>query len=118
MMVDREAFENPTLDRLLLYVYFVPIFGLVPAVWTISRRQGDRQHRQMSRLSVALGGAWLLGMTLLSWPSEGNPQLSMMLLNSALTSGYFLTALWLMRRLWKRQSVQLPGLSAIAKYLP
>jgi hypothetical protein len=45
-------------------------------------------------------------------------QMSMLLLNSVFTSGYFVTSLWLMVRLWKRQTLALPGLNSISKHLP
>jgi hypothetical protein len=44
--------------------------------------------------------------------------MALLLLNGVLTSGYFVTSFWLMWRLHKNQSLQLPGLSQIAKHLP
>lgn len=120
-----DAFENPDLKRLVLFVYLIPVFGLIPAAWTLSRRKSDRPHRAVSRLTLTLGGSWILGTTLLNTglalsqaEETQGVGLSLLVLNSLLTSGYFVTCLWLMLRLWKRQSLEIPGLSWVAKYLP
>ncbi len=120
----RDAINEPTLGRLFMYLYLVPIFGLVPAAWTISQSKSDRQHRAVSRLAIALGLAWIAGsgvLNLAGAPSGEptvNPQIAALLFNSLLTSGYFVTSFWLMFRLWKRQTLSLPVLTQIAKYLP
>ena len=124
MDLSEDAFENQTLKRLLLFIYLIPVFGLVPVTWTLSRRKSDRHHRAVSRLAATLGGSWLLGTAFLNTgvalTADGTQTigLSLLLLNSLLTSSYFVTCLWLMLRLWKRQSLAIPGLSRVAKYLP
>ncbi len=120
----RDAINEPTLGRLFMYLYLVPIFGLVPAVWTLSQSKSDRQHRAVSRLAIALGLAWMVssGVLNLAGAPAGepavNPQVAALLFNSLLTSGYFVTSCWLMFRLWKRETLSLPVLTQIAKYLP
>lgn len=117
-----EAFDNQDLKRLQLLIYLVPVFGLVPALWRLSQRKCDRQHRTVSRLSVTLALSWLLAYLLLntsaSVSSEAGWQVSLLLLNGLVTSSYFLTSLWLMVQVWQKQPPHLPGFSRIAKHLP
>jgi hypothetical protein len=120
-----EAFENQEIKRLQLFLYLVPIFGFLPAIWTLYQRKSDRQHRDISRLVVTLTLTWVLGYALLNTGantvSESNQQgwgTSLLFVNSLLTSSYFLVNIWLMVRLWQRQSLKLPGISQIAKHLP
>jgi hypothetical protein len=108
----QDVITSPALNRLVLFAYLVPVFGMVPAAWTLTRPRSDRRHRAMSRLALTLGIAWGLG------ENGVSTQMSMLLLNSVFTSGYFVTSLWLMVRLWKRQTLALPGLNSIAKHLP
>jgi hypothetical protein len=118
-----DGFENSNLKRLQLFLYAVPIFGLVPAIWTLSNRKSDRQHRAASRLCVSFTASWIVVYALLNagvgLASEGSGTgLSLLLLNSLVTSGYFVTSFWLMVQLWRNQPLKLPGFSQIAKHLP
>jgi hypothetical protein len=114
----QDVITSPALNRLVLFAYLVPVFGMVPAAWTLTRPKSDRCHRAMSRLALTLGLAWGLGCLVFntSGMTVGengvSAQMSMLLLNSVFTSGYFVTSLWLMVRLWKRQSLALPALSS------
>jgi hypothetical protein len=120
----QDVLTSPTLSRLLLYTYLVPVFGMVPAAWTLTRRKGDRHHRHISRLAMTLGMTWILGSVLcnasLGMVDENaiSTQLWMTLFNSVFSSSYFVVSLWLMLRLSKRQSIELPCLSSVAKHLP
>lgn len=119
------AVESKVLQRLRLFLYLIPIFGFFPAAWTLSRRQGDRRERAISRLSISLTLVWALGYVLLNSgvasvteTSSQGPLFTLLLLNSLLTSSYFVVNLWLMLRLWQGKSLKLPGISQIAKRLP
>ena len=121
----RDAFDNQTLKRALLFVYLIPVFGVVPAALSLTRREGDRKSRAISRLAIALGLLWGLGTLSLNtgflFASEGGTQgagLSLLLFNSLFTSSYFVTTLWLMVRVWQRKSPEIPGISRLAKLLP
>ncbi|NJM74603.1 MAG: hypothetical protein HC852_01170 [Acaryochloridaceae cyanobacterium RU_4_10] len=114
----QDVLTSPALNRLILFAYLVPVFGMIPAAWTLTRGKSDRRHRSMSRLALTLGLVWGLGCLVFntSGVSVGengaSAQMSMLLFNSVFTSGYFVTSLWLMVRLWKRQTLALPGLSS------
>jgi hypothetical protein len=108
----QDVLTSPILSRLLLFTYMVPVFGMVPAAWTLTRRKSDRHHRNLSRLTMTLGLTWILGSLMF------NTSLGIIDENSVFSSSYFIVSLWLMMRLWKRQSLELPGFSSIAKHLP
>lgn len=76
-----------------------------------------RHSLAVSRLSVTLGFSWLLGYLLLNVGAETSELLTLRLLvlNSLLTSGYFLVSIWLMIRLASRSSVRLPGFTTLAE---
>ncbi|AXY67768.1 hypothetical protein D3A95_05335 [Thermosynechococcus sichuanensis E542] len=121
--VDREAFTNPTLQRLWFFVYLLPIFGMIPALWQLSRRGSDRQTRQVSRLALLMGLIWLLGYGLLNGAASVSEAQSLhhgllLFLNSLWGSAYFLVNLGLMVRLWQGRSLKLPVLQRLMKYLP
>ena len=70
----------------------------------------------VSRLSVTLALSWLLAYFLLGAGAEASDFLNfrLLMLNSLLTSGYFLVSVWLMLRFAAGKSVRLPGFSALA----
>lgn len=111
---------SPSIDRLKLFIYLVPIFGFFPALLSLYRGEGTRQEQAISRLAVTLAFAWLGAYVLLGTGTHISEALSLRLLvtSSLLTTGYFLTNLWLMARLWRRKSVRLPGLSKLSDSLP
>ncbi len=76
-----------------------------------------RHSLAVSRLSVTLAFSWLLGYLLLNVGAETSEFLTLRLLvlNSLLTSGYFLVSIWLMVRLASRSSVRLPGFTTLAE---
>ncbi|HEY9820226.1 MAG TPA: hypothetical protein V6D35_05520 [Candidatus Sericytochromatia bacterium] len=116
-MKELDPLENSDLNRLQLFVYLVPVFGLFPALWTLYRRQGSREQQAVSRLSVTLAFGWLLGYILLSAGGQASEfwTLRLLFMNTLLTSGYFLVSVGLMVRLWQRKSPRLPGISRIAE---
>ena len=71
----------------------------------------------VSRLSVTLAFAWLLSYLLLNIGAETSEFLTLRLLvlNSFLTSSYFLVSIWLMVRLAMGKSVRLPGFTTLAE---
>ena len=116
-MQDSNPFENQHIKHLQLFFYLVPVVGFFPSLWTLYRRQGNKQEQAVSRLAVTLALAWLSGYVLLGAGAEVSDYWAMRLLfiNSLLTSGYFLVSLWLMVLLWQRKSLRLPGISRFAE---
>ncbi len=127
-MKNVESTDNLDLKHLQLFFYLIPVIGFFPALWTLYQRDNaisppSQEQLKISRLSVTLAGSWLLAYLLLGTGAETSEFLSLRLLvlNTFLTSGYFLVSLSLMVRLYKRKSVRLPGFSSLAnqvdKYL-
>jgi hypothetical protein len=50
--------SGETLERLKLTLYLVPVFGVVPAVFSLWQKQGSRQELAVSRLVVTLALTW------------------------------------------------------------
>jgi hypothetical protein len=118
-MREPDPLENRELQRLQMFVYLIPVFGFFPALWTLYRRQGTREQQKVSRLSISLAFAWLLGYLLLAVGAEAQTSefwaLRLLFMNSLLTSGYFVVSIGLMVRLWQRKPPRLPGITQIAE---
>ena len=99
--------------------YFIPILGFFPSLWTLYRRQGNREQLVASRLSITLGFMWLVGSLLLVTGAASSEFLTLrlLILNSFLTSGYFLISVWLIVRAVKGKTKRLPGISNLAERL-
>jgi hypothetical protein len=112
--------SGETLERLKLIIYLVPIFGVVPALYSLWQKEGSRHEQSVSRLVVTLALSWLMMYGLLSAGSHLSPGLSLRFLisNTLVTTGYTLTNLVLMIRLLQGKSVKLPGFSRLSKRLP
>jgi len=117
------------LKDLQLFFYLIPILGFFPSLWTLYRHSSNtatelsREQINTSRLSVTLAGSWLLAYFLLGIGAETSEFLSLrlLILNTLLTSGYFLVSILLIIRLFSGKSARLPGFSTLAarigKYL-
>lgn len=119
-MSNVDPFENQDIKHLQLFIYLIPIVGFFPALWTLYRRSGTRQQRNLSRLVITLALGWLFGYLLLGVGAQTTESLSLPLLltSSLLTSGYFLVNIWLMVRLWQRKPLRLPLVSPLSDRLP
>lgn len=109
------------LRQLRLYAYLLPVIGFFPALWQLYRRQGDRREQQISRLAVTLMLGWLITYLGLGWGAEhlgGSNAFRVMFINSLWTSGYFLSCLFLMVRVWQKAAKPtLPVVDTIANDL-
>jgi hypothetical protein len=119
-----DPYKESDLERLQIFIYLIPVIGFLPALWTLYRQQGSPERRNASRLAVTLTLGWVLGYGLLSAGSHllgeasTTSTLSLLILSSLLTSGYFLANLWLMVRLWQHKSLRLPGISQLGDRIP
>jgi hypothetical protein len=111
-----EPFEGEETQLLKLYLYLVPIVGFFPALYTLYRHAGTQQERNLCRQVVLLSFIWLSGYVGLSAASTSESlHLPLLIANSLLTSGYFLTNFLLMVRLWQRKSLRLPGIDRLSQ---
>ncbi|MBE9007799.1 hypothetical protein IQ259_22725 [Fortiea sp. LEGE XX443] len=108
--------QNTDTNKKQLLIYFIPVIGVLPSLWTLYYRQGSREQLKVSRLSITLTFTWLLAYLLLATGAATSDFLALrlLILNSFLTSGYFLVSIWLIFRLSRGQSSRLPGLSKFA----
>lgn len=119
-----DPYQERDLERLQIFICLIPVLGFFPALWTLYRQQGSSERRNASRLAVTLALGWLLGDLLLGMGHQMaigtslTSTLSLLILSSLLTSGYFLVNLWLMVRLWQHKSLRLPGISQLSDRLP
>ncbi|HCQ22954.1 MAG: hypothetical protein HEQ27_22240 [Dolichospermum sp. JUN01] len=98
-----------------LILYLVPILGFFPSLWTIYHGQGSREQLAVSRLSITLALIWILGYLLLTTGAATDFfTLRLLILNSFLTSGYFLVSVWLIFRVIQGKSCRLAGFSNLA----
>ena len=117
-MKNVEPTENYDLNHLQLFFYLIPVLGFFPSLWTLY--QGDKAEQlKVSRLSVTLASSWLIGYLLLGTGAEASEYLSLrlLILNTFLTSGYFLVSMMLMIRLYQRKPLRVPGFSLLATQL-
>ncbi|MCS6814974.1 MAG: hypothetical protein NZ772_15575 [Cyanobacteria bacterium] len=105
-MKPSKALVADNLTRLNYFLYLVPIFGVFPALWRLYRQQGSREEQRLARLVIFMAFVWLAGTLLMQTSSQANEgmRLPLLLMSSVLTSGYFVTNLWLMIRVWQRKS--------------
>ncbi|MBD2612132.1 hypothetical protein VF14_24410 [Nostoc linckia z18] len=105
------------IPKIQLILYLIPIIGFFPSLWTLYRRQGGREQLAISRLSITLALTWLLGYSLLTTGAATSDffTLRLFILNSFLTSGYFVVSIWLIFRLIQGKSGRLPGFSSLAE---
>ncbi|MEB3294811.1 MAG: hypothetical protein VKJ24_16775 [Synechococcales bacterium] len=115
--LNNQDLSNADLRSLTLLLYLMPIFGVGPALWTLSRPNRPRQERALSRMVIKLALIWFASTVLLEMGVEGSQTLKLPLLviSSLVTSGYFVLNLGLMLRLWQRRSITLPGIGAVSR---
>ncbi|GAX42557.1 hypothetical protein NIES4075_35590 [Tolypothrix sp. NIES-4075] len=108
--------EDANTSMLPLILYLVPVIGFFPSLWTLYRRRGSREQFNISRLSITLALTWLLGYILLGAGAVTGEffSLRLLLLNSFLTSGYFLVSAWLIVRTVQGKSNRIAGFSRFA----
>jgi hypothetical protein len=108
--------KDTDISKTQLILYLIPIVGFFPSLWTLYQRQGSREQLIVSRLSITLAFIWMLGYLLLTTGAATDfLTLRLLLLNSFLTSGYFLVSVWLIFRIIQGKSSRLPGYSNLAE---
>jgi hypothetical protein len=110
--------KDTDISKTQLILYLIPIVGFFPSLWTLYQRQGSREQMVLSRLSITLAFIWMLGYLLLTTGAAADfLTLRLLILNSFLTSGYFLVSVWLIVRVIQGKSSRLPGFSNLAARL-
>ncbi len=116
--MDNLPAKDTDISKTQLILYLIPIIGFFPSLWTLYQRQGSREQVTASRLSITLAFIWMLGYLLLTTGAVTDfSTLRLLILNSFLTSGYFLVSVWLIFRVIQGKSSRLPGFSNLAERL-
>ena len=106
---------NSQIERhLKLWIYFLPVVGIIPAVWTLYRNKGNREQQKASRISIILMLFWLSSYCCLSLSAEQASELlafRLLYTNALFTTGYFVTCTFLMLRLGKGNMLTLPKIN-------
>jgi hypothetical protein len=111
-----DLFKEQKLQQLKLYIYLIPVLGLLPALWSLYDRNSTREEKKIGRLSVNLALIWFVAYVLL-WTTATQVSdvfaFRLLFINSLVTSGYFLASALLIIRLWQGKSARLPGINYI-----
>jgi hypothetical protein len=112
--LDRQESE---IRNLKLLLYFMPVFGIIPALWSLNRTDSTKEERNLSRVVVKLALTWFASYMLFD-VSAGNIEplhIPLLLTSSLITSSYFVLNLALVILLWQRKSVQLPFFGRVSR---
>lgn len=124
---------SSSFQKMRTYLHLVPVFGVVPSLWTLYGKapvegevldstSEEAQVRAVSRLSVLMGLGCMSAIALLgagaATQSAQIASLRFLLASSFVGSGYFLLSLMLMFRVAKGQSIRIPGVSQLSRRLP
>ncbi len=109
--------KKQDISLLGMLIYVIPVIGFFPSLWTLYRREGSREQLRTSRLSITLALTWIIGYILLGTGASTSEffALRLQILNSFVTSGYFVVSAWLIIRTVKGKSQRLPGFSNFAE---
>ena len=114
--------SKQTEKYLQLWIYFLPVVGIVPALWTLYRIKNSnpidlqnnpledyaelQQQQKASRQSVSLTLIWLCSYILLSCGAGSEAEIisfRFLYANAITTTGYFVACTFLMSRLGKKR---------------
>lgn len=116
-MNDLSSVLDKKAQRQQLWIYLLPIVGIIPALWTLSRGKANEQEQKISRLSLILVSSWLLAyISLFFGSNQTSDVLSFRLLyiNALITTGYFLACFVLLWQSLQGKYPYLPLASALA----
>lgn len=103
--------------QLRLWIYFLPVVGLLPACWTLATGKGDRHQQNASRLSITLILLWLGAYSILFIGATNASEIvafRLLYTNALLTTGYFLLCFVFLLRLRYGASLRLPASGKVA----
>lgn len=104
---------TPTEQHLQLWIYFLPVVGIVPAIWTLYRLHDSknlqqkpfanvlRRQQKASRKALNLSLVWLSSYVLFSWGAGNASEIlafRMLYANAIITTGYFVACTYSMFR--------------------
>ncbi|MEO1428908.1 MAG: hypothetical protein AAFV71_07555 [Cyanobacteria bacterium J06633_8] len=113
----KKNIKRQDISLLGMLIYLIPVVGFFPSLWTLYRREGNREQLRTSRLSITLALTWIIGYILLGSGASTSEffALRLQILNSFVTSGYFVVSAWLIIRTIKGKPQKVPGFSQFAE---
>ncbi len=122
-MINNQSYSSNQIEQYLkLWIYLLPIVGVIPAIWTLYRAKNNisinskdtlpqsfaalRQQQKASRLAINLMIIWLSSYALFSLGAANVSELMsfrLLYANAVTTTGYFLTCTWLMSQLGRKK---------------
>ncbi|MDB9314462.1 hypothetical protein PN462_15220 [Spirulina sp. CS-785/01] len=100
-----DPLQEQPLQRLQQLLCFLPLVGIVPALWTLYQPHSTGKQRKTARQALTLTLLWAIAYSL---TGIGATQLTalnhlrLLYLDSLITSGYFLTCLVFMGLTWRK----------------
>ena len=119
-MNDLYSVPEKKAQQLQLWIYLLPVVGIIPALWTLSRGKASEPEQKISRLSFILVLSWLIAYLSLSFSAHQTSDIlafRLLYTNALITTGYFLICLGLMFRLLKGKSPYLPLVSKLVSII-
>ncbi len=116
-MNDLYSVTEKKAQQLQLWIYLLPVVGIIPSLWTLSRGKASETAQKTSRLSLILVLSWLIAYISLSFSANQTSDLlafRLLYTNALITTGYFAVCLGLMFRLLKGKSPSLPLFSKLS----
>lgn len=117
-MNDLSSVSDKKAQRQQLWIYLLPIVGIIPALWTIYRGKANEQEQQkISRVSLILVSSWLIAYISLFFGSNQTSDLlsfRLLYINALITTGYFLACLVLLWQSLQGKSPYLPLINTLA----
>ena len=109
-MNNRLLYSHKIERHLKLWIYLLPVVGIIPAVWTLyqlkKNNQTDldeyREQKKASQLSIRLSLIWLISYSSLSLGAAGTADITsfrLLYANAIFTTIYFVTCTAMMIRL-------------------
>ncbi len=110
--------EFSPMKKAQMYLCLVPAFGVIPAILNLATNRGNRELKNVSKVSIVLAILWLISYGAVGTMGQDNAsnQMSLELFKATFNSGYFALSIWLMFRLYKGKSISLPKLSNSNKH--
>lgn len=108
--------ETTKSQKRQLWIYLLPVIGIIPSLWTLSRNSAELEHKKTSRLSLILTIAWLstyLGLWLGADQTSDILSFRLLYTNALVTTSYFLICFGLMFRILQGKSPYLPLVNSL-----
>ncbi|MEB3216970.1 MAG: hypothetical protein VKN72_12195 [Nostocales cyanobacterium 94392] len=116
---DSSKINKEDISLMGMLIYLIPVIGFFPSLWTLYRGEASREQLKTCRLSITLALTWIIGYILLGTGASSSDffALRLYILNSFVTSGYFVVSVWLIIRTVQGKSQRLPAFSQFADKL-